>query len=97
MGAGKIFYMNVIPHAGAIRSGIVGAEYKNLVTFAHGYFAGNQVTASTLVPALITFTDNWTARKQTPATLSVNKYLEDSLYEFIVADDELAGFWYDNP
>jgi hypothetical protein len=80
-----------------VDAGFPARSYPQSLTASfHGYFAGNQVTASAIVPALITFTDNWTARKQTPSQLSVNKYLEDSLFEFIV-DDELAGFWYDNP
>jgi len=63
----------------------------------HGYFADNQVTANDVAPALITFTRNRAALKQTPSELNNYKYLEDSLFELIVVDDELAGFWYDNP
>jgi hypothetical protein len=63
----------------------------------HGYLADNQVTANDTAPALFTFTRNTTALKQTPSELNWYKYLENSVYELIVADDELAGFWYDNP
>ena len=63
----------------------------------HGYLADNQVTANDTAPALVTFTRNTGALKQTPSELNWYKYLEDSHYELIVADDELAGLWYDNP
>jgi hypothetical protein len=73
------------------------AQAQPLTATFHGTFADNEVTANDLAPALVTFTRTTAAIKQTPSELNSYKYLEDSLYEFIVADDELAGFWYDNP
>jgi len=70
---------------------------QSLTATFQGYFAANQVTASDTAPALVTFTRSTTALKQNPSELNSYKYLEDALFEFIVADDELAGFWYDNP
>jgi hypothetical protein len=72
-------------------------EAQPLTATFHGTFAGNEVTANDSAPALVTFTRTAAALKQNPSQLNPYKYLEDSIYELIVADDELAGFWYDNP
>ena len=73
------------------------ANAQPLTATFHGTFANNEVTANDLAPALVTFNRTAAALKLNPSALKSYKYLEDSLYELIVDDDELAGFWYDNP
>jgi len=81
-----------------VDSGFPGRSYAQPLTATfHGSLAGNQVTASDIAPALFTFTRAGTALKPKASELNAYKYLEDSVYELTVADDELASFLYDNP